>query len=238
MNQIPDFNFIEGEVLLFNKALQWTSFDVVNKVRRLITQKTGANLKVGHAGTLDPLADGLLIICTGKKTKQITQYQETDKEYIATIQFGSTTPSFDLETEINATYPSEHITLQLLTDTLQQFTGKQQQTAIAFSAKKVNGKRAYEKARKGIEVVLKPSDIEIKEIELLNFNFPACVIRVVCTKGTYIRSLARDLGTAMQSGAHLTALTRTKSGQFTLNQAMSVTDFETILNVKYPKVVL
>lgn len=224
------YNFIEGEVLYFNKPKNWTSFDVVNKVRILITQKIGVKkIKVGHAGTLDPLADGLVILCTGRKTKQITSFQDKDKEYVAEITFGATTPSFDLETEIDQTFPYKHITKEALQNELNNFIGEQKQYPPIFSAKKINGKRAYENARKGIDVKVRPAIIVIKEINLLNFFENKCTLRIVCSKGTYIRSIANDLGKKLNSGAHLSDLRRTKIGDITLNDAITIKEFEKAL---------
>lgn len=214
-------NFKEGEILYFNKPLKWTSFDVVGRVRRAICRRIGEKkLKVGHAGTLDPLATGVMIVCTGKATKRIEEFQYKTKEYIATIMLGATTPSFDLEHEIDATYPTEHITRELVEDTLKGFIGTIEQIPPAFSACMVDGKRAYELARKGEEVELKAKTLTIDEIELLEYNMPEIKVRVVCSKGTYIRALARDIGKALNSGAHLTALERTRVGDVTLEDCM------------------
>jgi tRNA pseudouridine55 synthase len=219
-------NFKEGEVLYFDKPLRWTSFAVVNKVRYHISRKLGVKkIKVGHAGTLDPLATGVMIICTGKATKRIEEFQYHTKEYIATLQLGATTPSYDLEKEIDATYPTEHITREMVEEVLQQFKGTIEQIPPAFSACKVDGKRAYDLARKGDEVELKPKTLVIDEIELLECNLPEIKIRVVCSKGTYIRALARDIGEALQSGAHLTGLIRTRVGEVRLEDCMQVEDF-------------
>lgn len=224
-------NFKEGEVLYFDKPLRWTSFALVNKVRYHISRKLGVKkIKVGHAGTLDPLATGVMIICTGKATKRIEEFQYHTKEYIATLQLGATTPSYDLEKEIDATYPTEHITRQLVEDTLKNFMGTIEQTPPAFSACKVDGKRAYDLARKGDEVELKPKTLVIDEIELLECNLPEIKIRVVCSKGTYIRALARDIGEALNSGAHLTGLIRTRVGDVRLEDCMQVDDFEAWLD--------
>ena len=182
-------------------------------------------IKVGHAGTLDPLATGVMIICTGKATKRIEEFQYHTKEYIATLQLGATTPSYDLEKEIDATYPTEHITREMVEEVLQQFKGTIEQIPPAFSACKVDGKRAYDLARKGDEVELKPKTLVIDEIELLECNLPEIKIRVVCSKGTYIRALARDIGEALQSGAHLTGLIRTRVGEVRLEDCMQVEDF-------------
>lgn len=219
-------NFKEGEVLYFNKPLGWTSFKVVGHARYHICQRMKVKkLKVGHAGTLDPLATGVMIICTGKATKRIEEFQYHTKEYIATIRLGATTPSYDLEHEIDATYPTEHITRELVEQTLQAFVGEIQQVPPAFSACMVNGKRAYDLARKGEEVELKPKLLVIDEIELLACNLPEIQIRVVCSKGTYIRALARDIGEALQSGAHLTGLIRTRVGDVTLQQCLDPLEF-------------
>lgn len=219
-------NFKEGEILYFDKPLRWTSFAVVNKIRYHISRKLGVKkIKVGHAGTLDPLATGVMIICTGKATRRIEEFQYHTKEYIATLQLGATTPSYDLEKEIDATYPTEHITREMVEEVLQQFKGTIEQIPPAFSACKVDGKRAYDLARKGDEVELKPKTLVIDEIELLECNLPEIKIRVVCSKGTYIRALARDIGEALQSGAHLTGLIRTRVGEVRLEDCMQVEDF-------------
>lgn len=214
-------DFKKGEVLYFNKPLGWTSFKVVGHVRYHICRRMGVKkLKVGHAGTLDPLATGVMIVCTGKATKRIEEFQYHTKEYIADIRLGATTPSFDLEHEIDATYPTEHITRELVEETLQRFKGEIQQVPPAFSACMVNGKRAYDLARKGKEVDLKPKLLVIDEIELLDCRLPNIRVRVVCSKGTYIRALARDIGVALNSGAHLTALQRTRVGDVRLEDCL------------------
>lgn len=219
-------NFKEGEVLYFDKPLTWTSFAVVNKIRYQLCRKVGVKkMKVGHAGTLDPLATGVMIICTGKATKRIEEFQYHTKEYVATLQLGATTPSFDLEKEIDATYPTEHITRELVEETLKSFIGSIEQIPPVFSACKVDGKRAYDLARKGEEVELKAKTLVIDEIELLECNLPEIKIRVVCSKGTYIRALARDIGEALQSGAHLTGLIRTRVGEVRLEDCMQVESF-------------
>lgn len=219
-------DFKAGEILYFNKPLRWTSFAVVNKIRYHLSRKLGVKkLKVGHAGTLDPLATGVMIICTGKATKRIEEFQYQTKEYVATLQLGATTPSFDLEKEIDATYPTEHITRQLVESALQRFVGTIEQIPPAFSACKVDGKRAYDLARKGDNVELKPKTLVIDELELLECNLPEIKIRVVCSKGTYIRALARDIGEALDSGAHLTALVRTRVGNVSLKDCMEVESF-------------
>lgn len=219
-------DYIAGEILYFNKPLTWTSFNLVNRVRGVLSRHVGVKkLKVGHAGTLDPLATGVMILCTGKATKLIESFQYQTKEYIATLQLGATTPSFDLEKEIDATYPTEHITEDLVRTTLQQFVGTIEQVPPTFSAVKIDGKRAYQYAREGMEVDIKPKTLVIDEIELIDCQLPSITIRVVCSKGTYIRALARDIGIALQSGAHLTALQRTRIGNITLNQCLEYEDF-------------
>ena len=214
-------DFISGEVLYINKPLNWTSFDLVRKLRNKLCRRLGVKkLKVGHAGTLDPLATGVMIICTGKKTKLIETFQYQTKEYIATIRLGETTPSFDLETEVDGIYPTEHITEELVNQILIRFIGEIQQVPPTYSACKVEGKRAYEFAREGQEVELKPKLLAIDEIELLDYTMPEIKIRVVCSRGTYIRALARDIGLALSSGGHLTALERTRIGDVTLDQCI------------------
>lgn len=215
-----------GEILYFNKPLTWTSFNLVNRVRGVLSRHLGVKkLKVGHAGTLDPLATGVMILCTGKATKLIESFQYQTKEYIATLQLGATTPSFDLEKEIDATYPTQHITEELVRETLKQFVGTIEQVPPTFSAVKIDGKRAYQYARQGQEVDIKPKTLVIDEIELLDCHLPAITIRVVCSKGTYIRALARDIGVALQSGAHLTALQRTRIGEITLDKCLDYDQF-------------
>ena len=219
-------NFIEGEVLYFNKPLTWTSFNLVAKVKYPLLRKLRIKkLKVGHAGTLDPLATGVMIICTGKATKRIEEFQYQTKEYIASIKLGATTPSYDLEKEIDATYPAEHITRELVEETLKKFIGSIEQIPPAFSACKIDGERAYELARAGKEVELKPKTLVIDEIELLECNLPEIKIRVVCSKGTCIRALARDIGEALNSGAHLTGLIRTRVGEVKLEHCMEIENF-------------
>ena len=216
-------NFEEGEVLFFNKPLHWTSFDLVNKVRYGISKFLKIKkIRVGHAGTLDPLATGVMIVCTGKATKRIEEFQYQTKEYVATLRLGATTPSFDLETAIDRTYETEHITREQVEQILPQFVGSIEQIPPAFSACKVNGDRAYDLARKGREVELKPKLLVIDEIELLDFKPDELKIRVVCSKGTYIRALARDIGEALQSGAHLIALERTRIGNIVLNDCLTI----------------
>jgi tRNA pseudouridine55 synthase len=219
-------DFIEGEVLYFNKPLTWTSFRLVAKVRHAISRKLNIKkLKVGHAGTLDPLATGVMIVCTGKATKRIEEFQYQTKEYLATIEIGATTPSFDLEKEIDSRFDFSHVTQPMVEETLKKFLGRIEQVPPAFSACKVDGKRAYEMARKGQDVSLKPKVLVIDEIELLECQLPIVKIRVVCSKGTYIRALARDFGEALNSGAHLTALCRTRIGDIRLEDCLNVDDF-------------
>jgi len=222
------WDFEEGEILAFDKPLRWTSFDLVAKVRWNLCRKIGKKkLKVGHTGTLDPLATGVVIVCTGKKTKLIDQLQYDVKEYVATLQLGATTPSFDLEKEIDKTYPTEHITRALINEVIPQFIGEQWQVPPIFSAVQINGKRAYEFARKGQEVELKPKLLVIDEIEVLNFDERnmQLTIRVVCSKGTYIRALARDIGQKLNSGAHLIALRRTRVGNTRVEECYTIEQF-------------
>jgi len=221
-----DNNFQEGALLLFNKPYEWTSFDLVNKIKHKIKhQFRYKKVKVGHAGTLDPLATGLLIVCVGKYTKKIDNFQSQVKEYIATLQLGASTPSFDLETEIDQNYPTEHITKDLIDKTLKKFIGEIQQRPPDYSAVKINGKRAYEYARKGQKVEIKMKTLAIDELEVLEFEKDILKLRIVCSKGTYIRALARDIGKKLNSGAHLTALERTRIGDFHVNDALEIEDF-------------
>jgi len=219
--------FEEGQLLLFDKPLYWTSFDLVNKVRIIIRSAFGVKkIKVGHAGTLDPLASGLMIICTGKATKRIEEFRDLDKEYFATFHLGATTPSFDLETETNGEYPTGHITEDMVKKVLSGFTGEQKQIPPMHSAKLLDGKRAYEYARKGIVKELEPVTVFFREIELLSFGIPETKIRVRCSKGTYIRSFARDLGQSLKSGAYLSSLERTSIGLFNIKDAYSIEKFQ------------
>jgi tRNA pseudouridine55 synthase len=219
-------DFKNGQVLLIDKPLNWTSFQVVNKLRWEIRQRFNIKkIKVGHAGTLDPLATGLLIICTGKQTKEIHIYQGQEKEYTGTFTIGATTPSYDLETEIDKTYPTEHITEALLHETTKQFVGDIQQKPPIFSAIKKDGKRLYELARKGETTEINARTVTISEFEITKINLPEVAFRVVCSKGTYIRSLAYDFGLALNSGAHLSALRRTKIGDFSVDKGLSVESF-------------
>ena len=228
-------DFLTGEVIYFNKPLRWTSFDLVNKFRYKLSRKLKVKkIKVGHAGTLDPLATGVMIVCTGKATRRIDEFQYQTKEYVATLKLGETTPSFDLEKEVDAVYPTEHITRQLVEEVLQSFVGVIQQVPPVFSACKVDGKRAYEMARKGEEVALKAKTLVIDELELLSCELPVIQIRVVCSKGTYIRALARDIGQALHSGAHLIALERTRIGDITLDHCISPEDIDAFLEEAIP----
>jgi tRNA pseudouridine55 synthase len=212
--------------LYFDKPLKWTSFAVVNKIRYHLCRKLGVKkLKVGHAGTLDPLATGVMILCTGKATKRIEELQYHTKEYVATLQLGATTPSFDLEHPIDATYPTSHITRERVEQVLKGFVGSIEQVPPAYSACKIEGERAYNLARNGEEVKLKAKTLVIDELELLDYQLPYITIRVVCSKGTYIRALARDIGQALESGAHLTALRRTRVGDVRVEQCMQVDEF-------------
>jgi len=227
------WDFEEGEVLAFDKPLRWTSFDLVAKVRYNLCRKLGKKkLKVGHSGTLDPLATGVVIVCTGKKTKLIEQLQYDVKEYVATLQLGATTPSYDMEKEVDATYPTDHITRSLIDEVIPTFLGEQWQVPPIFSAVQINGKRAYEFARKGEEVELKPKLLKIDKIEVLAFDEQTMqlTIRVVCSKGTYIRALARDIGERLHSGAYLTALRRTRVGDTRVEDCMTIEQFLEKLN--------
>ncbi len=215
-------DFVAGEIIPIFKPYTWTSFQIVNKVRYHLSRKYGIKrFKVGHAGTLDPLATGVLLLCTGKATKRIEELQKHTKEYEAEIMLGATTPSYDMEHPVNETFPYEHITKEMVEETLKQFIGDIAQRPPLFSACKVDGKRAYDLARKGSDMQLEPKQIRIDNIELLEYDLPKIRIRVTCGKGTYIRSLARDLGEAMQSGAHLTALTRTRVGEYRIENCIT-----------------
>ena len=226
-------DFRAGEVILINKPLTWTSFQVVNKMKYLIKNHPSLLLdgkrvqpKIGHAGTLDPLATGLLIVCTGKQTKSIETYQAQEKEYTGTFYIGATTPCYDLEKEIDAHYPTGHISEQLIYSVANQFVGTQKQIPPLFSAIKIDGKRAYDIARSGATAEIKPKEITISTFEITRIALPEVDFRVICSKGTYIRSLARDFGQALNSGAHLTALCRTRIGAYQLNNALTLTEFE------------
>jgi tRNA pseudouridine55 synthase len=220
-------DFQEGKIVLIDKPLTWSSFQAVNKVKWSLKKHLGLKkIKVGHAGTLDPLATGLLIVCTGKFTKRITELQGMEKEYTGTFYVGATTPSYDLETEVNATFPVDHITPELIHATVPQFLGEIDQKPPVFSAIKKDGKRLYEHARKGEEVEIAYRKTTIHEFEITRIALPEIDFRVVCSKGTYIRSLAYDFGIALQSGAHLTALRRTKIGEFDVTNAITPDTFE------------
>jgi len=224
--------YLEGAVLFIDKPLTWTSFDVVNKIRKSLRHHLGIKkIKVGHAGTLDPLATGLVIICTGRATKQIIHYQDLDKAYEAQLRLGATTPSFDLETEVDQTYPWEHITADMIEEALAAFTGEQDQMPPIYSAKSVDGKRAYDMARKGKTLDLKTHRIRIRELKVLETQLPDLSLLVECSKGTYIRSLARDLGEKLGSGAHLTGLRRTRIGPYQVEDAISIENF--IKNIEH-----
>jgi tRNA pseudouridine55 synthase len=220
-------DFRDGQVILIDKPVRWTSFDIVKKVRHILKKHYHySKLKVGHAGTLDPLASGLLIICTGKATKDIDRMQLMEKEYIATIEFGKSTPSYDLETAFDGTYPFEHITSDLVTQVLKQFEGVISQVPRLYSAKHLNGKRAYEHARNGDFIEMQAHTVEIHKIQLLEYQSPVAKILISCSKGTYIRSLAKDIGEACQSGAYLKALQRTSISQYKLAESLTIEAFE------------
>ncbi|MFT5761352.1 MAG: tRNA pseudouridine55 synthase [Polaribacter sp.] len=226
-------DYKNGQVLLIDKPLEWTSFQAVNKIRWHIRQRFDIKkIKVGHAGTLDPLATGLLIICTGKQTKSISEYQGQIKEYTGTFTIGATTPSYDLESEVNETFPTDHITNELIHNATKQFIGSIQQRPPIFSAIKKDGKRLYEFARKGETVNIPTREITITEFEITNIELPKINFRVVCSKGTYIRSLAFDFGKALNSGAHLSELRRTKIGNFSVEKADSIDAFIENLEVE------
>lgn len=221
-------DYLAGQVLLIDKPLTWSSFQAVNKLKYLLKRKYDLpkKFKIGHAGTLDPLASGLLIVCTGKFTKKITEIQAQEKEYTGTITVGATTPSYDLETEVDATFPTDHITPELILETTKQFIGEIDQKPPVFSAIKKDGKRLYEHARAGEEVEIKARKTTIYEFEITRIAFPEIDFRIKCSKGTYIRSIAFDFGNALQSGGHLTALRRTKIGNYSVENAISPLDFE------------
>lgn len=234
ITKVEDFQ--TGAIIPINKAYEWTSFDVVRKAKNQILKKLRETLevrnksfKVGHAGTLDPLAEGLVILCTGKATKKINELMNDEKEYIATIELGKTTPSFDLETDYDQVFPIDHINENLVKETLKSFIGEQDQVPPVYSAKNIDGKRAYEYARKGQELELKPNKIKISEIELLDFKLPIITVKIVCGKGTYIRSFANDLGKKINSGGHLIKLIRTRIGSYKLDSSMTLEEFEVFL---------
>lgn len=220
-------DYQNGQILLIDKGLHWTSFQAVNKMKWLLKSRLGLKkIKIGHAGTLDPLATGLLLVCTGKFTKRITELQGQIKEYTGTFYIGATTPSYDLETEINQTFPTAHISEEVIRETTRHFLGEIDQKPPIFSAIKKDGKRLYEHARAGEEVEIASRKTTIHEFEITRIALPEVDFRVVCSKGTYIRSLAFDFGKALESGAHLTALRRTKIGDYNVNDAMDITQFE------------
>ena len=223
---MDEFDFQKGEILLFDKELDWTSFDLVRKLRNYLTRIAGVKkLKVGHAGTLDPKATGLMIICTGKETKNIDLLQAKEKEYVAILKLGATTPSYDRETAENELFQTGHLTLELVNEKLAGFIGETDQVPPAFSAVKIDGKRAYEHARKGNDIVLQSKRIFISELEVLEFSPTEIKLRLVCSKGTYVRSLARDLGEALNCGAYLVGLCRTRIGEMRLEDAWDLNDF-------------
>jgi tRNA pseudouridine55 synthase len=224
---ISGYNFEEGEILLFDKPYDWTSFDLVQKIRSLLKYRLKLlKIKVGHAGTLDPLATGLMIICTGKATKKIEQLSGLDKEYIATIKLGATTPTYDLESLPENYLPYTHITPELIEAALAKFRGPIEQVPPIFSAIKIKGEKAYELARRGEDIEMKPRSLTIHQLEVVSVDLPTVVLRVFCSKGTYIRSLAHDIGQALGTGAHLTDLCRTQIGEFSLQNALQLEKFE------------
>ena len=224
------FDFIKGELLLIDKPLDWTSFDAVNKVRRIIEKQIHIKLKVGHAGTLDPKATGLLLICSGAMTKQIVNLTGLDKEYAGTFFIGATTPCYDTEKEIDRVFPTDHISEEMILDNAKKFTGTFQQIPPQFSAKLVDGKRAYLSARKNLEIRIEPVTITISEFEITRIALPEVDFRVVCSKGTYIRALARDFGETMNSGAYLAALRRTRIGDYHVADALTIEQFERVVS--------
>lgn len=224
LNFTKEFDFKSGIVLPIDKPYGWTSADVVRKLKWALKGIGHKNIKIGHAGTLDPLATGILLICIGNATKSAQQLQDRPKEYIAEIELGATTPSYDLEKEIDNHYPYKHITEEMVKEVLKGFVGEQQQIPPIFSAKSIDGKRAYTYARNGEEVEMKPSTIEIYNISAESFDFPKITIKVMCSKGTYIRSLARDIAERLNSGGHLTALKRTQNGDYTLSDILQLDD--------------
>ena len=227
---MKEFNFSEGEVLLINKPYDWTSFDVISNIRNQIKRALDIKkIKVGHAGTLDPLATGLLIICTGKFTKKIDEFQAQEKEYTGTFTIGETTPSFDMEKEVDFTFDYSHVNEKLILQTAQKFTGTFEQIPPIFSAVKIGGKRAYEFARNSEEIKISSKTIAISEFEITNIQLPVIHFRIVCGKGTYIRALARDFGETMQCGAYLSALCRTRIGDFELKDALEIETFKSII---------
>ncbi|MGA2408174.1 MAG: tRNA pseudouridine(55) synthase TruB [Bacteroidales bacterium] len=235
MNDQGKSIFEEGQVLLFNKPVYWTSFDLVNKVRIMIRSTFKIKkIKVGHAGTLDPLASGLMIICTGNATKKIDEFRDLDKEYLATFHLGETTPSFDLETKTDHQYPTGHISEAYVREVLLGFLGEQKQLPPIYSAKLIAGKRAYEFARKGVQKELEPVTVHFREIELISYRIPEIKIRLVCSKGTYIRSFARDFGLALKSGSYLSSLERTTIGLYHVKNAFSIEKFKEYIEQMNP----
>jgi tRNA pseudouridine55 synthase len=229
--------FQSGTILPINKPYTWTSFDIVKKVKNQIGKKLRQELnirmksfKVGHAGTLDPLAEGLVIVCTGKATKKISELMADEKEYVATVELGKTTPSYDLETDCDQTFPVDHINEESVKEVLKTFIGEQDQIPPVYSAKNVNGRRAYDYARKGEELVLKANKVTITEIELLEYNLPRITLKIVCGKGTYIRTLAYDIGKRLNSGGHLVKLIRTRIGNYRLDESLTIEELEKVLN--------
>lgn len=226
---VPNPDFTAGEVILINKELGWTSFDVVNSLRIFLKYElVFKKLKIGHAGTLDPLASGLVILCTGKKTKQIDTFQAQEKEYTGSLFLGKTTPSFDLETQPDQTFPTTHISEPLIRETTKKFTGKIEQVPPIYSAIKIDGKKAYDYARKDQEVKMRIREVEIFEFEITKIEMPEVYFRVKCSKGTYIRSLAHDFGKALGSGAYLSSLCRTAIGEYKNEDALTVGEFKEI----------
>jgi len=228
------FDFIRGEILVVNKPLDWTSFDVVQKVRNTLCRLLKIKrIKVGHAGTLDPRATGVMVLCSGKYTKDIDKIQADEKEYIALLKVGAITPSYDTETEENEHFPTDHINLEVIEKVLKMFVGTIEQIPPLFSAIKVDGKRAYKFARKGKDIELKSRLVEIREIELLRVEMPMIELRIVCSKGTYIRALARDIGQALNSGAYLVGLKRTRIGNYTINQSIELVELTNLLSAYF-----
>ncbi|UCG27283.1 MAG: tRNA pseudouridine(55) synthase TruB [Bacteroidales bacterium] len=224
---VEDNEFKQGIVLFFNKPLEWTSFDLVKKVKNTIEKYTGSGkIKVGHAGTLDPLATGLMILCTGRATKRISEFQNLEKEYIATLELGKTTPSFDRETSVDAVYDTSHVTEKKFIDALGEFKGEIRQIPPLFSAKNIRGERAYKLARTGGYMDMNPVRVSIRELEILDYSFPRVKIRVVCSKGTYIRALVRDIGQELKCGAYMTDLVRVRIGMYHLGMAQTIQEFE------------
>ncbi len=224
--EIPGQQWLDGQILLFDKPYEWTSFFLVKKVRGVLQRRYGLKkLKVGHAGTLDPLATGVMIVAVGKATKQIDELQAGEKEYLATIRLGATTPGFDLEKPVDAEFPWEHITETMVAEALKSMTGFVDQVPPVFSAKKIEGERAYDKARRGEQQELDAKRVEIREMELLACSLPDVTLRITCSRGTYIRAIARDLGLKLGSGGHLTMLRRTRSGNFTIDNALTFDEF-------------